>query len=133
MVEKDMFGLKDNPNLESDQQSTSRRRKENVSKPTPQNKDHYDMDNMKKLLQNILNDIVDLKRASNDNQVNNRGLAKPPLRIPYHPPQNQPPPNPGETLTSDEIYSIFKALTSTNQTIHDDTRDEAIEAMPPTE
>ena len=80
---------------------------------------------MKKLLQKISNDMVDLKRASNDNQVNNRGLPRPPLRRPYHPPQNQPPPSPEETLTSNEIYSIFKALTSTPKTIHDDTRQEA--------
>ena len=53
LVEKDMFILKYNPDLEPYQPSTSTRRKENVSKPTPQNKDPYDMDNMKKLLQNI--------------------------------------------------------------------------------
>ena len=76
-------------------------------------------------MRNISNDMVDLKRASSDNHVNNRGLARPPLRRPYQPPQNQPPPNPRETLTSDEIYSIFKALTSMPQTIHDDTRHEA--------
>ena len=65
--------------------------------------------------------------------MNNRGLARPLLRIPYHPPQNRPPPNHGETLTSDEIYSIFKALTSTPQTMHDDTRQDATKTMPPTE
>ena len=65
--------------------------------------------------------------------MNNRGLARPLLRRPYHPPQNRPPPNHGETLTSDEIYSIFKDLNSTPQIIHDDTRKEAIETMPPTE
>ena len=53
LVEKDMFGLKDNPDLEPDQPSTSRRRQENVSKPAPQNKDPYDKDNMKKILQNM--------------------------------------------------------------------------------
>ena len=80
------------------------------------------MDNMKKLLQKFSNDMVDIKRDSSENQVNNRDLARPLLRRPYQPPKNQPPPNPMETLTSDEIYSIFKALTSTPQTIHDDTR-----------
>ena len=50
LVEKDMFSLKDNRNLKSDQPSTSRRRQENVSKPAPQKKYPYDMDNMKKLL-----------------------------------------------------------------------------------
>ena len=39
IVEKDMFGLKSYPYQEPDQPSTSRRRKENVSKPTTLNKD----------------------------------------------------------------------------------------------
>ena len=74
------------------------------------------MNNMNKLLQMISNDMVDLKRDSGDNQGNNRGQEKPPPRRPYQPSLNQPPPNPKETLTFDEIYSIFKALTSTPQT-----------------
>ena len=77
--------------------------------------------------------MVDLKRGSSDNQVNNRGQERPPLRIPYHPPLNQPPPNPGETINSDEIYYIFKSLNYMPQTMHDDTRQEATETMPPTE
>ena len=56
----------------------------------------------------------------------------PPLRIPYQPPLNKPPTNPRQTLTSNDIYSIFKALTSTPQTMHDDTRKEATKTMPPT-
>ena len=47
LLEKDMFGLKDNPDLESDQPSPSRRRKDNAPKPIPKNRDSYDMDNMK--------------------------------------------------------------------------------------
>ena len=81
-----MFFLKDNPDVQIDQTSTSRRRQENIPKPTPQNKYPYDMDNMKKILQNISNDMVDLKRTNNENQVNNRGLARPPFRRPYQPP-----------------------------------------------
>ena len=76
------------------------------------------MDVMKKFLQNIFNDMVDLKRASSDNQGNNRGQLMPPLRIPYQPPLNKPPTNPRETLTSNEIYYIFKSLTSKPQTVH---------------
>ena len=60
-------------------------------------------------------------------------MERPPLRRPFQPLQNKPPPNPGDTLTSDEIYYIFKSLNSTPQTIHDDTRHDATKAMPPTE
>ena len=125
IVEKDMFGLKDNPHQEPNQHSTYTRRKKNVPKPTNLNKNPYEMDNMKKLLENISNDMVDLKRSSSDNQVNNRGQQNPPLRRPYQPPLNQPPPNPGETLTFDEIYYILKSLTSTPQSAHNDTKQEA--------
>ena len=83
LVEKDMFSLKDNPDTQKDQPSTSRRRQDNSPKPTPQNKYPYEMDNMKKILQNILNDKVDLKRNNNDNQVNRRGMARPLFRRPY--------------------------------------------------
>ena len=75
--------------------------------------------------------MVDLKRVSGDNQGNNRGQVRPPPRRPYHPFLNQLPPNPREILTCDEIYSIFKSLTSTPQTTQNDVRQEVVEAMLP--
>ena len=57
--------------------------------------------------------MLDLKRGNGDNQGNNRGTVRKPPTRPYQPPLNQPPPNPMETLTFDDIYSIFKSLTST--------------------
>ena len=83
LVEKDIFFLKDNPDVQADHPSISRRRKENLPKPTPQNKDPYYIDNMKKLLQKISNDMVDLKITNNDNQVNNKSFPRPPFRRPY--------------------------------------------------
>ena len=47
LVEKDMFCLKQHLDVEADQPSTSRRRQENFPKPTPKNKDPYEMDNMR--------------------------------------------------------------------------------------
>ena len=70
------------------------------------------MDNIKKLLQRMSNDIVDIKRENGDKQGNNKGQVRPPPRRSYQPPLNQPPSNLGEALTSDEIYSIFTSLTS---------------------
>ena len=49
---------------------------------------------------------------------------------PYQTRLNQPPPNPSETLTSDEIYSIFKALTSTPPNTQNDGRQEIAETIP---
>ena len=119
LVEKDMYGLKDNPNHEPEIPSTSRRRKEHVPKPTTLDKDPYEMGNMKKFLQRNSNDMVDIKRENGDNQGNNRGQVRKPPKIPY-----QPPLKPPETLTSNAIYSIFKSLTSTPQNPQNDGRQE---------
>ena len=88
IVEKDMYGLKYNLDQEPEWPSTSRRRKEHVLKPTNLDKDPYEMDNMKNLLQRISNDMVNLKRDSGDNQGNNSGQSSPPPRRPYQPPLN---------------------------------------------
>ena len=77
-----MFFLKENPDVQADHPSTSRRRKENLPKPTPQNKDPYDMENMKNIFQKLSNNMVDIKRTHTENQVNNRGSARPPFKRP---------------------------------------------------
>ena len=80
--------------------------------------------------------MMDLKRTNTENQANNIGLVRPPFRRPYQLSQYQTPPNNDGTLNFEEIYSIFKALTTGSQTIHDDTRDNSKEAEvsePPSE
>ena len=57
--------------------------KEHVPKPTTLDNDLYEMENTKKLLQMISNDMVDLKRENGDNQGNNRGQVRKPPKIPY--------------------------------------------------
>ena len=80
LVEKDMLFLKDNLDAQADYPSTSRRRKDNTPKPTTQTKDPFELDNMNKLLKNISNDMVDLKRTNIKNPTNNRGYVRPPFR-----------------------------------------------------
>ena len=106
-------------------------KQEHIPKPTTLDKDPYEMDNMKKLLPRISNDMDDLKRENGDNQGNNRVQVMPPLSRPYQPPLNEPPPNPGETLTSNDIYSIFKSITSTSPNLQNNVRQEIVETMPP--
>ena len=67
LVEKDMYGLKENTNQEPKWPSTSRRGKQNVPKPMTLDKDPYEMDNIKKLFQRMSNDMVDLKMENGDN------------------------------------------------------------------
>ena len=84
LVEKDMYGLKENTNQEPKWPSTSSRRgKQNVPKSMTLDKDPYEMDNMKKFLQRISNDMVDLKRENGDNQGNNRGQVRPCIQMIY--------------------------------------------------
>ena len=68
LVEKHNYGLKDNLNHEPETPSTSMKRKENVTKPMTIDKDRYEMENIKKLLQRMSNDMVDLKRENDDIQ-----------------------------------------------------------------
>ena len=75
-----MLFLKDNLDAQADYPSTSRRRKDNTPKPTTQTKDPFELDNMNKLLKNISNDMVDLKRTNIKNPTNNRGYVRPPFR-----------------------------------------------------
>ena len=68
------------------------------------------MSEVKKLLQRMSNEMVDIKKTNNENQSNNRGFNRPPFTRPTQPPQNLPPPNPSEGFTSKEIFSVLKAL-----------------------
>ena len=68
------------------------------------------MSEVKKILQRMSNDMVYLKKTSNENQSNNRGFNRPPFRRPNQPSQNPPPPNPSKGFTSEEIFSVLKAL-----------------------
>ena len=95
-----MFYLKDNPNTTSEQASTSRRKSDTSPKPTATSQDPFNMSEVKKLLQQMSNEMVDLKKTSNENQPNNRGFNRPPFMRPTQPPQNTPPPNPSEGFTS---------------------------------
>ena len=98
-VEKDIFFLKENPDTSTEQASTFRRKIENVPKTTATNSDPFNMSDMKNLLQKMSNEMVDLKKYSNENQTNNRGFARPPFRRPNQPLKNTPPPNPSEGFT----------------------------------
>ena len=105
-VEKDMFFLNENPTTLAEKASTSYGKIKNFPKTTATNFDPFNMSDMKKILQNMSNDMVDLNKTSNEYQSNNRGFARPPFRIPNQPPQNPPPPNPSEGLTSNK-FSLF--------------------------
>ena len=79
-IEKDMFCLKDNPGTSSEQEFTSHNKVENPSKPAATSQDPFNMSDIKKLLQKMSNEMVDLKKTNNDNQVNNRGFNRAPFR-----------------------------------------------------
>ena len=68
------------------------------------------MSDVKNLLQNMSNEMVDLKKTNNKNQSNNKGFNRKPFRIPNQPPQNPPPPNPSKGFTSEEIFYVLKSL-----------------------
>ena len=105
-----MFYFKENPGTSSKQASTSCKKIDNTPKPTATTKDPFNMSDMKKLLQKMSNEMVDLNKTNNENQSNNRGFNRPSFRRPNKPFQNPPPPNPSEGFTSEEIFSVLKSL-----------------------
>ena len=109
-VEKDMFFLNENPTTLAEKASTSYGKIKNFPKTTATKYDPFNMFDMKKLLQKMSNEMVDLKKNSNESQNNNRGFEMPPFKRPNKPPQNPPPPNPSEGFTLEKIFSVLKSL-----------------------
>ena len=109
-VERDMFCLKDNPDTTFEQVSTSHRKSESSPKLAASSQDPFNISEVKKLLQIISNETVDLKKTNNENQSNNRGFNRPTFRSPNQPPQNPLPPNPRDGFTLEEIFFVLKAL-----------------------
>ena len=66
-VERDMFCLKDNPNSTSEQASSSHRKSDSSLKPDATIQDLFNMSEVKKLLQIISDEMVDLKKNKNEN------------------------------------------------------------------
>ena len=94
-----MFCLKDNPATSSEQAHTSRKKSDSSPKPTATSQDLFNMSEVKKLVQIMSNEMVDLKKTNNENHSNSRGFNRPSLRRPNQPPQNPPTPNPSEGFT----------------------------------
>ena len=69
------------------------------------------------------NEMVDLKKTNNENQSNNRGFNRPPFRRPNQPPQNPRPPIFSEGFTSEEIFSVLKALATGTPEIPESSED----------
>ena len=133
-VKSDMFFLKENLDATSEQASTSCRKSDSSPKPAATSQDPINMSELKKLLQRMSSEMVDLKNTSNENQSNNRGFNRPPFRRPNQPPQNPPPPNPSEGFTSEEILSVLKALAIGTQDIPKPSKYQSTqESQPPQE
>ena len=81
-----MFCLKDNSDTASKQASTSHRKSDTSPKPATTSQDPFNMSEVKNLLQRMSNEMVVLKKTSNENQPNNRGFNRPPFRRTTQPP-----------------------------------------------
>ena len=109
-VDKDMFFLKDNPDSSAEHASTFCKKVGKFPKTPTTSQDRFNMNDVKKLLQKMSNEMVYLKKNNNENQPNNRGFARPPFKRPNQPPQNPPPPNPSEGFTLEENIFFFEIL-----------------------
>ena len=71
-----MFCLKDNPTSLAEQASTSHKKVEKFPKTPTIIQDPFNMNDMKKVLQKMSNEMLDLKKNNNENQPNNRGFVR---------------------------------------------------------
>jgi ribonuclease HI len=90
-IEKDILSLKDPSSNETETVPSSKKKIEILPRPT-QNKtqpENSDLENLTKVVQKLSNQVVDLKRSTEE-ASSSKGPYKPPFRKPF--PQNRPNP-----------------------------------------
>jgi hypothetical protein len=79
-IEKDILSLKESSSNETETVSSSKKKIEIVPRP-PQNKtqpENSDLENLTKVVQNLSNQVIDLKRSTEE-ASSSKGTYKPPF------------------------------------------------------
>jgi ribonuclease HI len=90
-IEKDILSLKDSSSNETETVSSSKKKIEILSRPTQSKTqlENSDLENLTKVVQKLSNQIIDLKRSTEE-ASSSKGPYKPPFRKPF--PTNRPNP-----------------------------------------
>jgi hypothetical protein len=107
-IEKDILSLKDPSSNETETVPSSKKNIQILPRPT-QNKtqpENSDLENLTKVVQKLSNQVVDLKRSTEESSLS-KGPYKPPFRNPF--PQNRPNPNP-EGLNLESLQCALQTI-----------------------
>jgi hypothetical protein len=107
-IEKDILSLKDSSSNETETVSSSKKKIEILPRPT-QNKtqpENSDLENLTKVVQKLSNQVVDLKRSTEE-ASSSKGPYKPPFRKPF--PTSRPNPNP-EGLNLESLQYALQTI-----------------------
>jgi hypothetical protein len=125
-IEKDILSLKDSSSNETETISSSKKKIEILPIPT-QNKtqpENSDLENLTKIVQKLSNQVVDLKRSTEE-ASSSKGPYKPPFRKPFQ--TSRPNPNP-EGLNLESLqYALQTILGSQDDLIPPKSPQEEVE------
>jgi ribonuclease HI len=125
-IEKDILSLKDSSSNETETVSSSKKKIEILPRPT-QNKtqpENSDLENLTKIVQKLSNQVVDLKRSTEE-ASSSKGPYKPPFRKPFQ--TSRPNPNP-EGLNLESLqYALQTILGSQDDLIPPESPQEEVE------
>jgi hypothetical protein len=125
-IEKDILSLKDSSSNETETVSSSKKKIEILPRPT-QNKtqpENSDLENLTKIVQKLSNQVVDLKRSTEE-ASSSKGPYKTPFRKPFQ--TSRPNPNP-EGLNLESLqYALQTILGSQDDLIPPESPQEEVE------
>jgi hypothetical protein len=125
-IEKDILSLKDSSSNEVETVSSSKKKIEILPRPT-QNKtqpENSDFENLTKVVQKLSNQVVDLKRSTEE-ASSSKGPYKPPFRKPFQ--TNRPNPNPEGMNLESLQYDLQSILGTQDDLIPPDFPQEEVE------
>jgi hypothetical protein len=125
-IEKDILSLKDSSSNETETVSSSKKKIEILPRPT-QNKtqpENSDLENLTKVVQKLSNQVIDLKRSTEEASSSKRPY-KPPFRKPFQ--TNWPNPNPEGMNLESLQYALQSILGAQDDLIPPDFPQEEVE------
>jgi ribonuclease HI len=125
-IEKDILSLKDSSSNETETISSSKKKIEILPRPT-QNKSqpkNSDLENLTKVVQKLSNQVVDLKRSTEE-ASSSKGPYKPPFQKPFQ--TSRPNPNPEGMNLESLQYALQSILGAQDDLIPPDFPQEEVE------
>jgi hypothetical protein len=125
-IEKDILSLKDSTSNETETSSSSKKKIEILPRPTQSKTqpDSFDLENLAKVVQKLSNQVIDLKRTTEE-ASSSKGPYKPPFRKPFL--TNRPNPNTEGFNLESLQYTLQTILESQDNVMPPEIPEEVVE------